>query len=165
MNMHLKAEQSPPKMVSLLEPSPPLDPTAEAMIFLRDSSLGVALPGAIGGYVMGAGINIFGAALSVESASQNMGVADFFKSTFSNAHKVGKNFGFFAVVFGVMDHAFEKRRGRKDMWNPIYSGAILGGFYGYRSYHRPGLVAGMAGGALFSWVTELLMAKMGMSEK
>lgn len=152
-------------MVSLLDPAPPMDPMAETWIFLRDSALGVVVPSTFGGYVMGAGMSMFGAMVSVETAAQHMGTMDFFKYTLSNAHKLGKNFAFFGVVFGAMDHALEKRRGKKDIWNPVIAGGVLGGFYGRRSFRRPGLVGGFVGGAAFSVLIEIVMEKVGMSQK
>ncbi len=152
-------------MVSLLDPAPPLDPVAESWVFLRDSTLGVVVPSVFGGYVMGAGMSLFGSMISVETAAQHMGTGDFFKYTLNNAHKLGRNFAFFGVVFGAMDHALEKRRGRKDMLNPVLSGGFIGGFYGWRSIRRPGLVGGFVGGALFSVAIEVIMDKVGMSQK
>ena len=64
-----------------------------------------------------------------------------------------------------MDCALEKRRGRKDMINPVVSGGLIGGYYGWRSYRTPGLVAGFAGGAVFSALIEVIIDKVGMGQK
>jgi import inner membrane translocase subunit TIM17 len=151
-------------MVSLLDPQQPLDPLNEAVTFLRDGTLGVFVPAIAGGYIMGVGINMFGALVSVETTTQSMGAMDYFRHTMSNAHKLGRNFAYFGAVFGVMDLVFEKRRGKKDMMNPVLSGAFIGGFYGWRSYRRPGLIGGLVGGGAFSVIIEVIMDKVGMGQ-
>jgi import inner membrane translocase subunit TIM17 len=149
---------------SLLDPQPPVEPVQEAQTFLRDSTLGVAVPGIIGGYVMGGGFSLFGSMVSVETTAQSMGTADFFRYSLRSAHSLGKNFAFFGLIFGGIEVAMEKRRGKKDIWNVTTSGAILGGFYGWRSYRRPGFVGGVVAGAGFSILIEHVMDAIGMSQ-
>ena len=151
--------------LSLLEAQPPMDPTTELTQFLRDSTLGVAVPGIIGGYVMGCGFSLFGSMVSVETTTQAMGTADFFRYSMRSAHRLGKNFSFFGLVFGGIEVALEKRRGVKDMWNVAASGGLIGGYYGYRSYRRPGLVGGLAAGAAASIAIEHMMDALGMGQK
>ena len=102
--------------------------------------------------------------ISAETATQCMGTADFFKHSFRTAHRLGSNFAYFGFLFGGIEVALEKRRGKKDMWNPTISGALLGGGYGWRSYKHPGLVAGAAGGALFSVAIEKVMDGLGFAQ-
>jgi len=151
--------------LSLLEPQPPLDPMTEVTQFLRDSTLGVAVPGIIGGYVMGGGFSLFGSMVSVETTTQAMGTADFFRYSLRSAHRLGKNFSFFGLVFGGIEVALEKRRGVKDWYNVAASGGIIGGFYGWRHYRRPGLIGGFIGGAAASIAIEEMMDKLGFGQK
>lgn len=151
--------------LSLLEPQPPVDPQQEAMRFLGDSTLGVVIPAIIGGYAMGCVFSLFGSMVSMETTTMCMGTADYFRYSMSSAHRLGKSFSFFGLVFSGMEVALEKRRGSKDPWNPIITGAALGGFYGHRAYRRPGLVAGIAGGALASAAIEKIMDGVGMAQK
>ena len=148
-------------MTSLLDPQPPHDPMADAMTWMRDSTLSTAGMGVAGGYVMGFGFSLFGSMISAETSTQALGTMDFFKYSLRGAHSLGANFAFFGFIFGGIEIALEKRRGRKDVWNPIASGGIIGGVYGWRAYRRPGLIGGIVGGAAASYVLEKLMEKLG----
>lgn len=134
------------------------------MTFLRDSTLGVAVPGIFGGYIMGYAFSLFGAMISAETSTQAMGTADYFRYSARQAHKLGRNFAFFGVLFGGIEIALEKRRGKKDVWNIATSGGLIGGFYGWRSYRRPGLVGGFFGGAFASILIERMMEAVGMGQ-
>lgn len=150
--------------LSLLDPQPPLEPTQEITTFLRDSTLGVTVPGIVGGYVMGYGFSLFGSMVSVETTTQTMGTADYLRYSARSAHRLGKNFAYFGLLFGGIEVALEKRRGHKDVWNVAASGGIIGGYYGWRSYKRPGLIGGLAGGAFFSVLIERMMDSLGMGQ-
>lgn len=150
--------------MSLLEQQPPTDPTQEAMQWMKDSTLATASLNVVGGYVMGCGFSLFGAMISAETATQCMGTSDFFKHSFRNAHRLGANFSYFGFLFGGIEVALEKRRGKKDLWNATASGAILGAGYGWRSYKMTGLVGGAVGGAAFSILFEKLMDGLGFAQ-
>lgn len=150
--------------MSLLEPQPPMDPTQEFMLWAKDSTLSTASLNVFGGYVMGCGFSMFGSMISAETATQCMGTGDFFRYSLRSAHRLGANFAYFGFLFGGIEVALEKRRGKKDMWNPTASGAILGAGYGWRSYRMPGLVGGVIGGAAFSILFEKLMDAMGFAQ-
>ncbi|EPY34375.1 mitochondrial import inner membrane translocase subunit tim17, partial [Strigomonas culicis] len=125
-------------MASILDMQPPVNPTDKLMLVAKDSILGTAAMTVAGGYGMGFLFSLFGAVFSLETATQSMGSADFFRYSFRNAHRLGASFAFFGFLFGGIEGALEKRRGRKDMWNPTFSGGLLGGAYGWRSYKYPG---------------------------
>uniref|UniRef100_A0A7S1KWR3 Mitochondrial import inner membrane translocase subunit TIM22 n=1 Tax=Neobodo designis TaxID=312471 RepID=A0A7S1KWR3_NEODS len=150
--------------LSLLETQPPTEPMQEAYTFLRDSTLGVAVPGIVGGYIMGGAFSLFGSMISAETSTQAMGTRDFFKYSLRSAHRLGRSFAYIGVLFGGMEVALEKRRGRKDVWNITVAGAAIGGYWGYKSYRRPGFVGGVIGGAAFSIVTERMMEALGMGQ-
>lgn len=150
--------------MSLLEPQTPMDPSQEFMMWAKDSTLATASMNVFGGYVMGCGFSLFGAMISAETATQCMGTSDFFRHSFRSAHRLGANFAYFGFLFGGIEVALEKRRGKKDMWNPTISGAILGGGYGWRSYKMPGFVAGAVAGGAFSIVFEKLMDGLGFAQ-
>jgi hypothetical protein len=150
--------------LSLLDPQPPVDPMQETMTFLRDSTLGVAVPGIVGGYIMGGAFSLFGSMVSVETSTQAMGTRDFFKYSMRSAHRLGRSFAYIGVLFGGMEVALEKRRGRKDVWNITASGAVIGAYWGWRSYRRPGFIGGAIGGAAFSIITERMMEALGMGQ-
>ena len=152
-------------MASLLDPQPPINPLEDAMMWVRDSTLTTALQTVVGGYIMGFGLSLFGSMISAESTTQCMGVADFFKYSVRSAHRMGYNFSFFGFIFSGIEVALEKRRGRKDLWNPTASGAVIGGYYGWASYRRPGLVGGILGGAAMSVLFEKLTEALGFGQK
>ena len=133
-------------------------------MIMKDTALAQASIGVFGGYPMGVILSLFGSMLSAETSTQAMGTKDFFKYSLKSAHRLGYNFAFFGFVFGGIEVALEKRRGRKDMWNPTISGAVLGGFYGRRSYGRPGFVGGVIGGGALSILFEYLMNAMGFGQ-
>lgn len=149
----------------LLDPAPLPDPMTKAMTLAKDSTLSTAAMNVGGGYVMGFGFSLFGSMISAETATQSMGTVDFFRHGLRSAHRLGGNFAFFGFLFGGIEVALEKRRGRKDMWNPTLSGGLLGGAYGWRSYKTPGLVGGVVGGAAFSMLFEALIDWMGFSQR
>ncbi|CCW64592.1 unnamed protein product [Phytomonas sp. EM1] len=152
-------------MTSILDPQPPMDATQKMLALARDSTLSTALINAGGGYVMGYGFSLFGSMISAETSTQSMGTADFFRHSLRNAGKLGRSFAFFGFLFGGIEVALEKRRGRKDQWNPTLSGGLIGGGYGWRSYKYPGLVAGIAGGAALSLVFEKMIDWMGFAQR
>ena len=150
--------------ISLLDPPVPPDFMQEGMQFLSTSTPGVMFPAVMGGYLMGGGFSLFGSMLASDHATQCLGARDFFKVIFKNAHRMGYNFALFGALFTGIDVALEKRRGRKDIWNPTITGALLGGYYGRQMYRRPGLIGGTAAGAVFSVVIEHLMRATGMAQ-
>ncbi|CCW66708.1 unnamed protein product [Phytomonas sp. Hart1] len=152
-------------MTSILESQPPIDTTQKMLAIARDSTLTTALMSAAGGYVMGYGFSLFGSMISAETSTQSMGTADFFRHSLRSAGRLGGNFAFFALLFSGVEVALEKRRGRKDQWNPTLSGGLIGGAYGWRSYKYPGLVVGVVGGAALSLVFEKMMDWMGFAQR
>lgn len=152
-------------MATILDPRPPVDPMQKAMTMVSNSTVSTAAINVVAGYVMGCGLSLFGAMISAETATQKMGTADFFRYSMRNAHGLGCSFCFFGFLFGGMDVALEKRRGRKDKWNPTVTGGLLGGAYGWRSYKYPGLVGGVVGGAVISLAFEKMLDSLGMSER
>ena len=150
--------------ISVLDPPVPPDLMQEAMQFLGTSTPGVVFPAVAGGYVMGGGFSMFGSMLASDHATQCLGTRDFFRSVFKNAHRMGYNFALFGALFTGLDVMLEKRRGRKDIWNPTIVGALLGGYYGRQMYRRPGLIGGACGGAFFSVLIEHLMKATGMAQ-
>ncbi len=144
-------------MIPLIMEQPPFDPTAEVMQVVRDSTLGTSSMSVVGGYGMGCVFSLFGTMISAETSTQSLGAKHFFAHSLRSAHRLGANFAFFGFVFTGMEVALEKRRGRKDIWNPTISGAVLGAGFGWRSYRRVGLVGGFAGGAVASIIIEKLM--------
>ncbi|CAD2220437.1 inner membrane preprotein translocase Tim17 [Angomonas deanei] len=135
------------------------------MMLVKDSTLGTGVMSVVMGYVIGVVFTLFGAVIATETSTQTMGAADFMKSTLRNSHRSGKNFALFGLLFGGLDVMLEKRRGKKDFWNPTVVGGLIGGGYGFRYYKYPGLVGGYLGGAGASLLLELLMDKMGMSQR
>ncbi|ORC84304.1 mitochondrial import inner membrane translocase subunit Tim17 [Trypanosoma theileri] len=152
-------------MSTILEQQPPMDPAQKAMMLAKDSTLATAGMNVVGGYVMGFGFSLFGAMISAETATQRMGTADFFRHSIRAAGKLGCSFAYFGFLFGGIEVALEKRRGRKDMWNPTASGALLGGAYGWRYYKAPGLVGGVASGAIFSLLLERMIDALGFAQR
>ncbi|KPA77655.1 putative mitochondrial inner membrane preprotein translocase Tim17 [Leptomonas pyrrhocoris] len=152
-------------MTTILEAQPPADPMRKAMMVAQNSTMATALMNVGGGYVMGFGFSLFGSMISAETATQSMGAADFFRYSVRSAHRMGVSFCFFGFLFGGIEVALEKRRGRKDKWNPTISGALIGGAYGWRSYKYPGLAAGVVGGAAFSLLFEKMMDWMGFAQR
>lgn len=114
-------------MASLLEPQPPVDPMQETLMWAKDTTLSVSAMNLVGGYVMGGAFSLFGSMISAEAAAQCMGTGDFFRYSMRNAHRMGANFGYFGFLFGGIEVALEKRRGKKDVWNPTIAGGIIGG--------------------------------------
>ncbi|KAG5506654.1 hypothetical protein JIQ42_06907 [Leishmania sp. Namibia] len=151
-------------MTSILDPRQPIEPLQRAMMIAKDSTLATAMLNVFGGYVMGFGFSLFGSMISAETSTQAMGTADFFRYSLRSAHRLAGSFAFFGFLFGGIEVALEKRRGRKDQWNPTIAGAIIGGGYGWRSYKHPGLAAGIVGGAAFSLVFEKMLDAMGMAQ-
>ncbi|RNF10911.1 mitochondrial import inner membrane translocase subunit Tim17 [Trypanosoma rangeli] len=151
-------------MSTILDAQPPIDPAQKALMMAKDSTLATAGMNVVGGYVMGFGFSLFGAMISAETATQRMGTADFFRHSLRSANKLGGSFAYFGFLFGGIEVALEKRRGRKDAWNPTASGAILGGAYGWRYYKAPGLVGGIVGGAAFSLVFERMIDALGFAQ-
>lgn len=152
-------------MASILDPPQPIDPMQKAMTIAKDSTLATALLNVVGGYVMGFGFSLFGAMISAETATQAMGTADFFRYNIRSAGRLGCSFAFFGFLFGGIEVALEKRRGRKDQWNPTIAGGMIGGAYGWRSYKYPGLAAGVVGGAALSLVFEKMIDTMGFAQR
>lgn len=152
-------------MSSILDPQQPVDPMQKAMMLAKDTTLATAMMGVVGGYALGFGISLFGSMISVETATQSLGAADFFRHSFRSASRLGASFAFFGFIFGGVEVALEKRRGRKDKWNPTVAGGLLGCAYGWRYYKAPGFVAGFAGGAGFSLVFEKMLDMMGMTQR
>lgn len=152
-------------MATILDPQPPAEPLQKAMMLAKDSTLSTAMMNVVGGYVMGFGFSLFGSMISAETATQSMGARDFFRYSLSSANRLGGNFAFFGFLFGGIEVALEKRRGRKDQWNPTISGGLIGGAYGWRSYRYPGLAAGVVGGAALSLVFERMMDWMGFAQR
>lgn len=152
-------------MTSLLDIQQPLDPMSEAFMWAKDSTLATSAMGVGGGYAMGVAFSLFGAMISAETATSAMGTAHYFKYALKNAHSLGANFAFFGFIFGGIEVALEKRRGRKDYWNQTASGALIGAIYGYRSFKFPGLIGGFAGGAVFSLLIERVMDSAGIGQK
>lgn len=150
-------------MTSILDVQQPTDPMQKAMMAVKDSTVASAAGGAGGGYVIGMAFSLFGSMISAETSTQSMGTADFFRYSVRNAHRMAVSFAAFGFVFGGLEVALEKRRGRKDQWNPTMVGGLLGGAYGWRSYKSPGLVAGLTAGAVLSLAFEKALDKMGMS--
>ncbi|AIN96028.1 mitochondrial import inner membrane translocase subunit tim17, putative [Leishmania panamensis] len=161
-----KAHTNPPRteMTSILDPRQPIEPLQRAMMVAKDSTLATAMLNVFGGYIMGFGFSLFGSMISAETSTQAMGTADFFRHSLRSAHRLAGSFAFFGFLFGGIEVALEKRRGRKDQWNPTIAGAIIGGGYGWRSYKYPGLAAGIVGGAAFSLVFEKMLDAMGMAQ-
>ena len=120
-------------------------------------------PAIAGGYVLGGGMSMFGAMLTSDHSMQCLGTKDFFRVVLKNAHKMGYNFALFGSLFTGLDICIEKRRGRKDIWNPTLAGAIMGGYYGRQMYRRPGLIGGVIGGGIASIAIEYLMRATGMA--
>lgn len=152
-------------MSSLLDLQPPLDPATEAMMWLKDTTLATASLGVFGGYPMGCGFSLFGAMISAETSTHAMGTSDFFRHSFRQAHRLGCSFAYFGFLFGGIEVALEKRRGKKDMWNPTISGALMGGAYGVRHYKMVGLVGGTLAGGAVSVLFEKLASTMGFGYK
>ena len=152
-------------MSSLLHPQPPPNPWEDAGMYLKDTSVAQSSIAIFGGYPMGCALSLFGSFISAETSTQCMGTKDFFKYSLKNAHKLGYQFAFFGFVFGGMEIAMEKRRGKKDVWNATVAGGALGAFYGYRSYRIPGFIGGTIGGGVLSIVFEYLMHAAGMAQK
>ncbi|KNH08708.1 Mitochondrial inner membrane translocase subunit Tim17/Tim22/Tim23/peroxisomal protein PMP24 [Perkinsela sp. CCAP 1560/4] len=144
----------------LLIEQPPAEPMIEALTWARETTLSAGAAGLAGGYVMGTGFSFFHALLTAESSTQAMGVRDFVRTSLRTAHRSGCNFGTFGLFFGAVEVALEKRRGRKDMYNPGTSGALMGGYYGWRSYRGPGLVGGVVGGAVITILFEKMICYM-----
>ncbi|KEG09020.1 mitochondrial import inner membrane translocase subunit Tim17 [Trypanosoma grayi] len=151
-------------MATLLDQQPPVDPGQKALMLAKDSTLATAGMNVVGGYLMGFVFSLFGAMISAETATQRMGTADFFRHSLRSASKLGCSFAYFGFLFGGVEVALEKRRGRKDVWNPTSSGAILGGVYGWRYYKAPGFVGGIVGGAAFSLVFERMIDALGFAQ-
>lgn len=151
-------------MTTILEPQQPVNPMERAAQLAQNSVMSSAIMNVIGGYIMGFGFSLFGAMISAETATQKMGTADFFRYSVRSAHRLGVSFSFFGFLFGGIEVAMEKRRGRKDKWNPTISGGLIGGAYGWRSYKYPGLTAGVVGGAAFSLLFEKMLDIMGFAE-
>ncbi|CBH18364.1 mitochondrial import inner membrane translocase subunit tim17 [Trypanosoma equiperdum] len=152
-------------MTTLLDPQPQIDPSQKAMMVLKDSTITPAAMNVVGGYVMGFGFSLFGAMISAESTTQRMGTADFFRYSLKTAHRLGFSFAYFGFLFGGIEVALEKRRGRKDVWNATLSGGLLGGVYGCRYYKAPGLVGGTLGGAAVSLMLERVMDALGLAQR
>ncbi len=133
-------------------------------MWAKDCTLSQASLAVMGGYPMGVLLSLFGSMISAETATQAMGTKDFFRYSFRTAHRLGYQFAYFGFLFTGIEVALEKRRGRKDMWNPTASGAILGAGYGWRNYRFPGLVGGTIGGGALSLVFEYLMNAMGFAQ-
>lgn len=152
-------------MASLLDPQPPVDPYIEGFTVLKDTTLATASLGVFAGYPMGGAFSLFGAMISSETSTHAMGTGDFFRHSFRQAHRLGCSFAYFGLLFGGIEVALEKRRGKKDMWNPTISGGLMGGAYGWRSYRAPGLVAGCIVGGGISILFEKLANVMGFGYK
>ncbi|KAG8348701.1 putative Tim17 Tim22 Tim23 Pmp24 family [Trypanosoma vivax] len=152
-------------MTTLFDPAPQIDPGQRALLLLKDSTMATAAMSVVGGYVMGFGFSLFGAMISAESTTQRMGTADFFRHSLKGAHRLGYNFSYFGFLFGGIEVALEKRRGRKDVWNPTASGGLLGAAYGWRYYRSPGLVMGVTAGAAFSLVFERMIDALGLAQR
>jgi len=146
--------------MSVLQDQPPLDPTQEAMTWARESTLAAGAGGIFGGYLMGGGFSLFHSMITAETSTQCMGMKDFFRYSMTSAHRSGCNFASFGLFFGALEVAMEKRRGRKDFWNPATSGAAMGGYYGWRSYRHLGLAGGMVAGGCVTVLFEKMVAYM-----
>lgn len=134
-------------------------------MWAKDSTVATASLNVVGGYVMGCAFSLFGSMISAETSTQCMGTKDFFAYSFRSAHRLGANFAYFGFLFGGIEVALEKRRGKKDLWNPTISGALLGAGYGWRSYRMAGLIGGTVGGAAFSILFEKLMDALGFAQR
>lgn len=152
-------------MCSLLDVRPPREPMEKLIYTLSNTTLSSAMSNVVISYIMGTGFSLFGSMISAETSTQSMGTVDFFKYSLRSANRMGKSFAFFGFLFGGIEVAMEKRRGRKDKWNPTISGGLLGGAYGWRSYKYPGLAAGIVGGAAISLVFEKAMDWMGFAQR
>lgn len=150
--------------ISILERPAPYSFMTEAQKFLSDSTMAICIPAVMGGYAMGFLFSLFGSVMRAETSTQVLGAKDFFKYSIRSGHQLGGGFAFFGFIFTGIEIALEKRRGKKDMWNPTASGALIGGFYGLRSYRTPGLVGGFAAGGAFSLLFEYLMHHMGFAQ-
>mmetsp|Transcript_35092 Transcript_35092/g.47924 ORF Transcript_35092/g.47924 Transcript_35092/m.47924 type:complete len:155 (+) Transcript_35092:41-505(+) len=144
----------------LLLEQPPLDPMTEALTYARETTLSAGAAGLAGGYVMGSAFSFLHAMITAETTTQSMGMKDFLRYSVKTAHRSGCNFATFGVFFGALEVALEKRRGRKDFWNPATSGALMGGYYGWRSYRHMGLWGGVVGGAVVTVLFEKMIAYM-----
>ncbi|KAK7198722.1 mitochondrial import inner membrane translocase subunit TIM17 [Novymonas esmeraldas] len=151
-------------MLSILEPQPPIGFPQRAMMVVSESALATSVPHGVVGYCLGAAFTLFGSMISVETSTQAMGTADFFRHSLRNCHRMGCNFAAFSFFFGGLEVALEKRRGRKDKWNPTISGGVLGGFYGWRTFKYVGLTGGIAAGAALSLAFERLTDAMGFAQ-
>jgi mitochondrial import inner membrane translocase subunit TIM17 len=151
-------------MTSILEPQQPMDPMRKAMMVAQNSTLTTAGMNVVGGYVLGWGFSLFGAMISAETSTQTMGTADFFRYSLRSAHRLGANFALFGFLFGGVEVALEKRRARKDQWNPTIAGGLIFGVYGWRWYKYPGLALGVVGGAAGSLLIEKMMDMVGLSQ-
>lgn len=152
-------------MASLLDGRPPRDPMEKAMALATNSTLATGLMNVVGGYCLGFGFSLFGSMISAETSTNSMGTADFFKYNLRSASRLGVSFALFGFLFGGIEVALEKRRGRKDQWNPTISGGIIFGAMGWRSYKYPGLVGGIAAGAVMSLAFEKMLDMMGFSQR
>eukprot|EP00760_Papus_ankaliazontas_P035217 PhM_4_TR767/c0_g1_i1/m.35375/K17790/TIM22; mitochondrial import inner membrane translocase subunit TIM22 len=146
--------------MTLLIEIPQLDAMSEALTTVRETSVTMGLGGAFGGYVMGWGFSMFSAMISVETTTQSMGMRDLYRYTLRTAHRSGVGFASFGLMFGAVEVALEKRRGCKDHWNPATSGAMLGGYYGWKSYRHLGLTGGIVGGAIFTVLFEKMISML-----
>lgn len=147
--------------VCLLDPAPTPDPLSKAMSIAKDSTLSSSALNVVGGYVLGFGFSIFGSMISAETSTQSMGTADFFRHSLKSAHRMSCSFAYFGFVFSGIEIALEKRRGKRDRWNPTLSGGIMGAAYGWRCYRYSGFVAfGVAAGAA-SMMFEYLLDRAG----
>ena len=144
----------------LLLDQPPLDPMTEAFTYARETTLSAGAAGLVGGYVMGSAFSFFHSMITAETTTQSMGMKDFIIYSFKSAHSSGRNFGTFGVFFGALEVALEKRRGCKDLWNPATSGALMGGYYGWRSYRHMGLWGGVLAGSVVTVLFEKMIAYM-----
>lgn len=146
----------------LLDPAPPPDPLQKALTIVKDSTLSSSALNIIGGYVLGFGFSIFGSMISAETSTLSMGTADFFRHSLKSAHRMSCSFAYFGFLFSGIEVALEKRRGRRDIWNPTLSGGILAAAYGWRCYRFSGLVASGIAGGVASYGFERLLNRMGV---
>lgn len=146
----------------LLDPAPSPDPLKKTVAFVRDSTLSSCALNVIGGYVLGFGFSIFGSMISAETSTLSMGAADFFRYSLKNAHRMSCSFAYFGFIFSGIEAALEKRRGRRDIWNPTLSGGLMGAAYGWRCYRFSGFLAAGLSAGVASWGFERLLSRMGV---
>lgn len=147
---------------------PPPDKYPVLPTILPESCAFKIVTGALMGSVLGVGLGLFMGAMGDVSPIQIVNGREVpmapvreqlragYKSTAVKAAGWARNFGVLTAMFGGVECLIEKYRGKRDVWNPVVSGCVVGGTLSARGGPAAACV-GCAGFAGFSLLMDVIM--------